>query len=94
MARSLARLALEAAAEPPAGADVHADPPVEAPKHGECPSNAQVARGGGVAGVQDPRAHEHRYVDTRAVRRSSVVLAGRVRARAVNEKNGVVVGGV
>ena len=49
MARSLARLALEAAAEPPAGGDAHADSPIEPPKHTKCPRNTQMARGGGVA---------------------------------------------
>ena len=42
--RSLARLALEAAAEQPAGGEVHVDPPVETHKHAKCPRNTQVAR--------------------------------------------------
>ena len=44
-------VALEAAAEPPAGGDVHTNPSVEAHNHAECPSNSQVARCGGVACV-------------------------------------------
>lgn len=39
LVRSLARLALDTAAEPSAGANVHADPPVEERKYAESPRN-------------------------------------------------------
>ena len=98
MARSLARLAFETAVEPPAGGYIHADPPVETPKHAERPSNARVAGGIGVVSVRYPRAYQHSDVDARGLvvrggqRGYGVTRRGRV--RPVDEKNGVVIGGV
>ena len=88
----------ETAAEPPVGGYIHADPPVETPKHAERPSNAKVAGGGRVASVQDPRAHQHRDVDARGLvvrgGQGGYALARRGRVRPVDEKNGVFIGGV
>ena len=98
MERILARLALEAAAEPPEDGDVHADPPVKVHKHAERPRNTKVARGGCVARAQDPRAHQHRDVDAgpwgEGRRQGDLVVTRCSRVWSVDERNGVVVGGV
>lgn len=59
LVRSLARLALEAAAEPPSGRDVNTNLQIEVRNHAECPRSTRGATGGGVARVQGPRAHPH-----------------------------------
>ena len=78
--RDVSRLALETAAEPPTDGNVYADPSVETPEHAKGPRNTQVARGGGVACVQDPWAHQHWNVDARRMGQGAgVVDAGMAR---------------
>ena len=98
MARSLARLALEAVAEAPTGGNVPADPLVENPEYAKCPKNPQVATDGGVACVQDTWAHRHWNVDARGWVKGRgwwiADMAHWVRVWSVYKKNGAVVGGV
>ena len=47
-------LALEAALDPPFGADFHTYPPIETFQHFECPFDTEVARSISVAFVHDP----------------------------------------
>ena len=56
--RGFPRLALEAVAKPPPGANSHADPPVKPLQHAQCARGAKVARSRRMAGLRDPRAHE------------------------------------
>ena len=57
-------MAFEAAADPPVGADFHADPPEETLEHSKGACHTEVAGGAGVADVHDPRASHERDVNT------------------------------
>ena len=55
-------MALEVAAKPPSGADVHTNPPVKTFEHSQRARCADVAGSCRLTSLHDPRAHEQRYV--------------------------------
>ena len=55
--RGFPPLALQAVAEPPPGAKIHADTPVKPLQYAQCARGAKVARNHRMAGLHDPRVH-------------------------------------
>ena len=92
---SLAGRALKAAAYPPAGGNVHADPPEETGKHANRTCNSQVEGSGGVACLQYPGAHQHRDVDARGEGcRWRVMVSGLSSGWSLYQEGGIVVSAV
>ena len=100
--RGLPRLAVEAVAKPPSGADSHINPPVKPFEHSMCTRCAEVAGRCRVASLHDRRAHEQRCVNAnrlivQQISRAShqVLRVGRwLQGPLVDEQDGAVVGRV
>ena len=78
--RRFACSTLQAVAQPPPGADAHANPSTKTCGNTQGASGAQVARSCGMASLHDSGAHEQRYIHAN---RLVVQKAGRTTDRAL-----------